>query len=137
MSRCLTRTLSEVRSLHAAPFIFFMYSSKHIIEFEHLYKKGQRVWFVDSDLRSLPEKVCSGTIRLIEFDTETCNVTYFVNEYGYIDEDKLFKSKGELIKNQEWENQIELDATQGQINNLQYQLEVAKKKLSKLEKKVK
>lgn len=109
--------------------------SKHIIEFEHLFKKGQRVWFIDNELLSGPQRISSGKIRLIEFDPETCNVTYFISEFGYFDESKLFKSKAELIKNQEWENQIELEKTQFIVNNLQYQLEIAKKELSKLQKK--
>lgn len=64
--------------------------SKHIIEFEHLYKKGQTVWFLFN------EKAKSGKVEIVEFNPDNGSVCYFVKEMGWFEEEDLFYSEKEL-----------------------------------------
>lgn len=71
------------------------YTSKHIIEFEHLYKKGQTVWIAN-------DPVECAKVEIVEFDPESRSVSYFVKELGWFEECCLFASKKEaedIIRN--------------------------------------
>jgi len=84
--------------------------SKHIIEFEHLYKKGQTVWFL------LDDEARSGKVEIVSFDVDSGRVSYFIHELGWFEECNLFLSKAD----------VELNIRDGLLNEIQQQEEVTK-----------
>lgn len=108
-----------------------IHKSKHVIEFEHLYKKGQKVYFARPKEDS--STTTTGTVEIIEFNPDNGSVCYFIKEEGWFEEDQLYKSVREvrLAKIKELEEQIAY--ARSEQFHLQRRLDTNKNYLKRLE----